>query len=121
MDDHDAVEWWTTATLANQPYVTPDPAAAPSRGGDFEALATEDISEDVRRCVARLAERGIDTIVLDQTRPEIELAVCKVLAPGLRHFWRRLGPGRLYDVPPQLGWLDRPTPEPELNPVGIFF
>ena len=26
----------------------------------------------------------------------------RVIAPGLRHFWRRLGPGRLYDVPVEL-------------------
>jgi ribosomal protein S12 methylthiotransferase accessory factor len=119
MDDHDAVEWWTTATLENQPYVVGDGRV--TRASDFEPIATDDLAEDVRRCVARLGERGIETIVLDQTRPEIDLAVCKVMAPGLRHFWRRVGPGRLYDVPPQLGWLEAPTPEDELNPVGIFF
>ena len=43
------------------------------------------------------------------------------MAPGLRHFWRRLGPGRLYDVPVRLGWLDRPTPEDEINPWNVFF
>ena len=26
----------------------------------------------------------------------------------------------LFDVPVELGWLDRPTPEEELNTVGIF-
>ena len=35
---------------------------------------------------------------------------------GLRHFYRRLGPGRLYDVPVKLGLLDRPLPEDELTP-----
>jgi ribosomal protein S12 methylthiotransferase accessory factor len=119
MDDHDAVEWWTTATLENQPYVVCD--GRTTSAADFEPLATDDLAEDVRRVVARLGERGIETIVLDQTRAEIDLAVCKVMAPGLRHFWRRVGPGRLYDVPPRLGWLDAPTPEDELNPVGIFF
>jgi ribosomal protein S12 methylthiotransferase accessory factor len=32
-----------------------------------------------------------------------------------------LGPGRLYDVPVQLGWLASPTAEKALNPVSIFF
>jgi ribosomal protein S12 methylthiotransferase accessory factor len=117
MDDVDAVEWWTTATLENQPYVVGDGV----RTEPFEQLATDDIAEDVRRCVAKLAARGVETIVLDQTRPEIELNVVKVMAPGLRHFWRRLGPGRLYDIPPQLGWVERPRGEDELNPIGIFF
>jgi oxazoline/thiazoline synthase len=41
--------------------------------------------------------------------------------PGMRHFWRRLGAGRLYDVPVRLGWLDRPAREDELNPRSVFF
>ncbi|HEY5294934.1 MAG TPA: TOMM precursor leader peptide-binding protein [Gaiellaceae bacterium] len=121
MDDHDAVEWWTTATLANQPYVVPDESLGVRTAADFDPIATDDISEDVRRCVERLGSLGHEVIVLDQSRPEIELAVCKVMAPGLRHFWRRIGPGRLYETPPQLGWLDTPSREEELNPVGIFF
>jgi hypothetical protein len=30
---------------------------------------------------------------------------------------RRFAPGRLYDVPVKLGWLDKPTLENDLNPV----
>ena len=59
--------------------------------------------------------------MLDQTRPDIELNVVKVIVPGMRHFWRRLGAGRLYDVPVRLGWLDRPLREDELNPRSVFF
>jgi ribosomal protein S12 methylthiotransferase accessory factor len=39
----------------------------------------------------------------------------------MRHFWRRLGPGRLYDVPVKMEWLDQPLPEAEMNPFSIFF
>ena len=58
----------------------------------------------------RIAQAGHDVLVLDQSRPDIDLAVVRVIAPGLRHFWRRLGPGRLYDVPVKLGWIDAPVP-----------
>ena len=75
----------------------------------------------MRGCVERLGGLGHEVIVLDQTRPDIELAVVKVMSPGLRHFWRRLGPGRLYDVPTRLGWLDAPHAEDDLNPLSIFF
>jgi hypothetical protein len=44
-----------------------------------------------------------------------------VIVPGLRHFWKRFGRGRLYDTPIELGWSERPTPEHDLNPTGIFF
>jgi ribosomal protein S12 methylthiotransferase accessory factor len=43
------------------------------------------------------------------------------MVPGLRHFWRRLGPGRLYDVPVKLGWLAEPTPEDKVNHWNVFF
>jgi oxazoline/thiazoline synthase len=59
--------------------------------------------------------------VLDQTRPDIGLSVVTVIVPGMRHFWRRLAPGRLYDVPVVLGWLPVPLSETQLNPLSIFF
>jgi oxazoline/thiazoline synthase len=120
IEDVDAVEWWTTRTLESDPYVVPSDEPATSVGS-FAPLATDDITEDVRRCVARLADLGHEVIVLDQTRPDIELAVCKVMVPGLRHFWRRLGPGRLYDIPPQLGWVPKQLTEDDVNPLSIFF
>jgi ribosomal protein S12 methylthiotransferase accessory factor len=40
--------------------------------------------------------------------------------PGLRHFWPRFAPGRLYDVPVRLGWIARPLAEDELNPIAMF-
>jgi ribosomal protein S12 methylthiotransferase accessory factor len=43
-----------------------------------------------------------------------------VIIPGLRHFWARFAPGRLYEVPVALGLLDKPTDEADLNPVPIF-
>ena len=45
----------------------------------------------------------------------------KVIVPGLRHFWPRLGPGRLYDVPVRMGWLAAPLTEAQLNPVPFYF
>ena len=45
----------------------------------------------------------------------------KVVVPGLRHFWARHGAGRLFDAPVQMGWLEQPLEENELNPIPIFF
>ncbi len=52
----------------------------------------------------------------NQTRPDVEVPVVRVIVPGLRHFYRRFGPGRLYDVPVKLGLRDQPMPESELTP-----
>lgn len=65
---------------------------------------------------AALERCGLELIVVDQTRPDIGLPVVKTVVPGLRHFWVRLGPGRLYDVPVKLGRQPASLSETELNP-----
>jgi ribosomal protein S12 methylthiotransferase accessory factor len=54
------------------------------------------------------------------TLPDIGFPVARVIVPGMRHFWARLAPGRLYDVPVKMGWLPRPLREAELNPEAYF-
>ncbi|BAF60458.1 MAG: hypothetical protein K6T66_14980 [Peptococcaceae bacterium] len=49
------------------------------------------------------------------------MPVVKVVVPGLRHFWARFAPGRLYDVPAGMGWLKEPLREEDLNPIPMFF
>jgi ribosomal protein S12 methylthiotransferase accessory factor len=102
--------------LKDHPYLTPigGRAIRPDFRAEFNRL---DAREQVMACV-RIAEReNLDFLVLDQTRPDIGVPVARVIVPGLRHFYRRFAPGRLYDIPIKLGWLDTPTPENELNPL----
>lgn len=116
----ETVRWWKTATYANQPYLVGSPDEPPRKLAEMPRLSTDDLATDVEACV-RAAERcGLEVMVIDQTRPDIGLPVAKVVVPGLRHFWRRLGPGRLYDVPVKLGWLPVPLAEQDLNPVSCF-
>lgn len=118
--DELATEWWKMATLENQPYLVPDASAKPKVYSDYPHLWSDDLLEDVATCV-RIAERqGMEMLVLDQTRPDIGLNVVKVIVPGMRHFWKRLGAGRLYDVPVKLGWLPEPLKENQLNPFPMF-
>src|SRR5207244_11830440 len=108
------------ATLANQPYLLPDEEAVPRSAAAYSRSWSDDLAQDVRACQAVVERQGMEMLVLDQTRPEIGLPVAKVIVPGLRHFWARFAPGRLYDVPVKLGWLPRPLAEEELNPVPMF-
>jgi ribosomal protein S12 methylthiotransferase accessory factor len=82
-------------------------------------VPSDDLRDDVRACVDVLRRHGLEVIVLDQTRDEVGLPVVKVIVPGLRHFRPRFAPGRLYDVPLRLGWVDRPLREEELNPSHL--
>jgi ribosomal protein S12 methylthiotransferase accessory factor len=116
----EATEWWQTATIENQPYLTPIESMSHKQFLSYPRLWHDDIKDDVLACVAIAEQHGMETLVLDQTQPDVGLNVVKVFVPGLRHFWRRLGPGRLYDVPVKLGWLDKPLQEDELNSFSIF-
>ncbi|MGF1432282.1 TOMM precursor leader peptide-binding protein [Kitasatospora sp. LaBMicrA B282] len=120
-DDLETLEWCRTATVAGEPWLVPDRAQRPSTVADFTRPAGHDLADHVRDCVDRARERGVEVIVLDQSRPDLDLKVVKVVAPGMRHFWRRLAPGRLYDVPVQQGWLPAPHTEAEFNPKNVFF
>jgi ribosomal protein S12 methylthiotransferase accessory factor len=118
--DRETVEWLKTATAKNQPYLLPAPGAALRTAADYERTQTHDVALDVRAGQALVERLGLEMLVLDQTRPEIGLPVVKVIVPGLRHFWARFAPGRLYDAPVRLGWLENPLAEKDLNPIPMF-
>jgi oxazoline/thiazoline synthase len=111
---------WDTETIHEHNYLFPDEKAIPRIYQDFREGYRQDLKEDVQMCI-ELAERcGLEILVLDQTRPDVGLPVVKVIVPGLRHVWPRFGPGRLYEVPVRLGWLDTPLNEVQLNPISLF-
>jgi len=102
--------------LEDFPYLSPGkgPAVESAFDPDFGHLEPR---EQVKACVRTVEKAGLDFLVLNQTRPDIEVPVVRVIVPGLRHFYRRYAPGRLYDVPVQLGWLKKPVKEENVNPI----
>jgi len=105
----------TPLQLENYPFLTPGPNATP-QPATAELSALDNSRDYALACVDVARRAGYDFLALDQTRPDIGVPVVRVIVPGLRHFYRRYGPGRLYDVPVKLGWLERPLPESELTP-----
>jgi ribosomal protein S12 methylthiotransferase accessory factor len=118
--DEDVLAWLRTATLENQPFLVPS-AAPPSRREGFPRHDHGDLKEAVDACLSIARTRWLEVLVLDQTRDDVGLPVVRVVVPGLRHFWRRLAPGRLYDVPVAMRWRDAPATEETLNPIPVFF
>jgi ribosomal protein S12 methylthiotransferase accessory factor len=118
--DPDAVHWWRTATWDGMPYLRPDPAVRPRTPADYRHVPTTDLHQDITEVRGRLEGLGLDVMVLDQTRPDVGLPVVKAIVPGMRGFWARFAPGRLFDVPVRLGRLDAPTPYERLNPIPLF-
>jgi oxazoline/thiazoline synthase len=101
--------------LREYPFLTPsgNPADQPAAGSTIGFL--HNTRGQVDACVDIARRAGLDFLVRDQTRLDVEVPVVRVIVPGLRHFYRRFAPGRLYDVPIKLGLRDQPMPETELT------
>ncbi len=121
LGSQESVVWWRTKRTQDNAYLLPDPQATPIDLRTVKNHATDDLALDVGVCVNRLKAASIEVAVLDQLRPDVEFPAVRVVAPGLRHFWARFGPGRLYDIPVDLGWLDSPKTEAGLNSDVVQF
>ena len=66
-------------------------------------------------CIELVKSWGLEMLVLDQTRKDVGMPVVKVVVPGMRSWWARFAAGRLYALPVQIGWLDEPQEEVNLN------
>jgi ribosomal protein S12 methylthiotransferase accessory factor len=106
--------WHTTGHALEEPWFTGVGITAIPETPTY--LTVEDTRDDL---VARLSGLGYDVLWADLTRRDSQLPVVRTFAPGLRHFWRRLGPGRLYDVPLAEGWIGERLGEDDMNPLEL--
>ena len=120
IDDPLALEWWKTARLGDCSWLAPAPDAPLKQGSDYPVVESSDTRDDVERCRALVEAKGMEFLVLDQTRPDVGLPVVRVIVPGMRHFWERFASGRLYDVPVSMGHRTRPLAESELNAAPVI-
>ena len=105
--------------IQDSAFLEPDTTVAPKCFANFPDLASDDLREDVITCVRLARARGLEVLVLNQTRPDVGLHVVKVFVPGMRQWWARFGSGRLYDVPVAMKWLKAPRAEDEFNPAHL--
>jgi ribosomal protein S12 methylthiotransferase accessory factor len=110
--DQELHSWLNTATLETQTYLLPAGYVAAPREPEPAS-----IERQLEYCARRLNERGINPVAVDQSSPDVILKTVRVVAPGLRHIWARFAPGRLYDVPVQMGWMPEPLDESNLNSI----
>jgi oxazoline/thiazoline synthase len=116
---HPEKAWWDQESMASHPYVLP-------HGNSIGPLAHvhdwgTDGKENVERVQALVEAQGMELHVLNMTHPDVRMPVVKVMVPGMRHFWPRFAPGRLYEVPVAMGWRSTPLTEGDLNPTPIFW
>ncbi len=120
IDDPLALTWWKTARIADCSWLASAPDAPLKQGSQYPVIESADTLEDVEHCRSLVEARGMEFLVLDQTRPDIGMPVARVIVPGMRHFWPRFAPGRLYDVPVGMGRLKRSLAEADLNPAPVI-
>ena len=120
IDDPLALWWWKTARLADCAWLAPAADRTPCEASRYPEIESTDLREDVEYCRALVESRGMEFLVLDQTRPDIGMPVVRVIVPGMRHFWARFAGGRLYDVPVSMGYRERPLAEADLNSAPVI-
>ena len=71
VDDPLCLWWWKNAKLSDHSYLAPAPGPACRGKSNYPAPAGDDLREEVERCRALVEARGMEFLVLDQTRPDI--------------------------------------------------
>ncbi len=113
------LSWAQTALPEDHPYLVPDGNQRPKKAADYPRRVRRDLLEDVNTCLALARRHGLEVYVVDQTHPDINVPVAKVIIPGTYFYWRRFGGSRLYRLPVERGWLDAPRTEADLNPLSL--
>jgi len=103
-------------SLSDHPHMLPQPGPLKT-DRDYERRESADLVADIEYARGLAEQAGLEVLALDLTRPETGFPTVRVTVPGLRHYWARLGPGRLYHAPVKMGCLPRPNREDEINPV----
>ncbi|MYD45311.1 MAG: TOMM precursor leader peptide-binding protein [Gammaproteobacteria bacterium] len=118
IDDPIAIHWWQTARVEDCRWLAPSDQLRTAT--DYATLDSEDMRDDIEHCRSLVETKGMEFLVLNQTRPDIGMPVVRVIIPGMRHFWARFAPGRLYDVPVDIGRFKRSLDETELNQKPVI-
>jgi len=108
--------WWDADSLD---YILPCRELPATTQQDYPLPSCRSSVQVIEHCREVVESRGYEMLVADMTQPDIGMPVAKVVVPGLRHFWRRFAPGRLYTVPVTQGRLSQPRKESELNSVEL--
>lgn len=117
--ERDLVKWILNETIDQHPYLVAQHANK-IQSSDYRFSPSFDFLEDINHCLHIFKSQGLNPLFLNMSNPSIPFCSVRVIIPGLRHFWARFAPGRLYQVPPLMGWTTAPLPEEQLNPIPFF-
>jgi bacteriocin biosynthesis cyclodehydratase domain-containing protein len=113
-DDMRMHQWLTYATTKNLPFLGQSKNRISA--SSYPKYQSTDLLKDLKHCQAILENAGMEVLMLDLSRPEINLSIVNMIVPGLRQVSANFAPGRIYDVPVKMGLLSTPKTENELYP-----
>jgi oxazoline/thiazoline synthase len=103
--------WWRSTHRQALPHFEPHTTAK---------AATHAPVQSADSLPHHLAAQGYPSYWIDLTRPHLQIPVARAFVPGLRPHWRRLAPGRLYEIPFKLGWVPAPLSISTINSLECF-
>ena len=106
--------WARNQRITEHPHLIGDARQKPIESAHCQGL-------ELATCQEICDQIGLRFLCLDLTRPTIGVPVVRAVVPGLRPSWARFAPGRLYDVPIELGWRQRRSAFRNLNPIPLMF
>lgn len=112
-DESLAVQRYQFGDIRDYPFLIPSQVESPPR---LPRRSAQDSGDWLLHWCDKARALGLEILSVDLTRPEVGVPVARTVVPGLRHVWPRLAPGRLYELPVGLGWIQSPIRERELNP-----
>lgn len=112
-------DWLKTETINNHSHLTSEKTSSSIKSVNNDRF--EYIEEELEYILNQFDDKGFSVYGINMTSETIGFPVVKMFVPGMRHFWPRLGEGRIYQVPVKLGYLSEPNKEEKLNTMGFFF
>jgi oxazoline/thiazoline synthase len=117
--ERDLVRWLIHEKLSSHSFLKGAKKKLKTKG-EFKNLTSDSFYTDIQVCLKALANSGLDVFWIPLTPGNFPLKVVKVIVPDMRHFWRRIGEGRLYTIPVLTKDLKIPLTEDQMNPISYF-
>ena len=115
--EKDFIKWILSEEIENHFFIKPSTFIHLNRSTHCQS---NNFIDDINVYLDIFKNKNLEVLFLDMSQPNIYFHSVKIIIPGLRHFWSRLAPGRLYDVPVSLHWLESPKSEQKMNQTPYF-
>ena len=118
-NERDLAKWIANENIGTHPHLQ-DSKKISFDLNKYQIFASDNFKEEILFLDALLKKNHLHCYWCNLSNLNIPFYTVKVVVPGLRHFWRRLAPGRLYEVPVKMGLQTNIISEGDLNPISYF-